>query len=121
MLKADNVKFRTVQEFRCLNIIADRFVVYLELYGLRIIIGSIPVRHGNNAGFKIRTSCQDCSMKIVGKCSNSAAARKIIPDEGHALNLIQLDVSTRLFFAGAVSRLIEVGDFAVVVAFDAGP
>jgi hypothetical protein len=40
-------------------------------------------------------------MKIMGKCSDSAAARKVIPDEGDTLKQFHLVVSGRPALAGA--------------------
>ena len=37
-------------------------------------------------------------MKILGKCSDTATARKIVPDEGHTLKEFHLIVSRRPFF-----------------------
>jgi hypothetical protein len=40
-------------------------------------------------------------MKIMGKYSDSAAARKVIPDEGDTLKQFHLVVSRRPFFGAA--------------------
>jgi hypothetical protein len=45
-----------------------------------------PVRHGNDAGLKIRPSHRDRLMKIMGKCRYAAATRKMIADERYTLN-----------------------------------
>jgi hypothetical protein len=44
------------------------------------------VRHGNDAGLKIRPSHRDRLMKIMGKCRDPAATRKMIADERYTLN-----------------------------------
>ena len=106
VLKGNNVESRAVQEFGRLDIIADRFVVNLEAHSRRIVVGAARIRHGDDAGLKIRPSCRDCPVKIMSKCSNSATARKIVPDERHTLKKFHLIVSRRPSFG---QRLLERG------------
>ncbi len=56
VLKGNNVESRAVKEFGRLDIIADRFVVNLETHSRRIVIGSVRIRHGDDASVEIRHS-----------------------------------------------------------------
>ena len=101
VLKGNNVEAGIVQELGRLNIIADFFVVNLKAHSRRIVIGATGVRHCDDAGLKIRPSCRDRQMKIMGKGSDSATARKVIADECYTLKRFHLVVSRRPFVGAA--------------------
>ena len=109
VLKRNNVESCAVQELGRLDIIADRFVVNLEAHSRRIVIGAVRIRHSDDAGLKIRPGGRDRPVKILGKCRDAAQARKIVPDEGHALKRFHLIVSRRPLFGAAFSCVREVG------------
>jgi hypothetical protein len=85
VLKAHDVETRIVQKLGSLNILSNRFVVDLEAHSWRVVIGATGVRHGDDAGLQIRASGRDRPMKIVRKGSDSATARKVIPDERNTM------------------------------------
>src|SRR5712691_6424182 len=95
MLKGNNVEACIVQELGRVNIIADFFVVNLKAHSRRIVIGATEICHCDDAGLKVRTSCRARQMKIMGKGSDSAAARKMIADECYTLDRFHRVISRR--------------------------
>ena len=88
VLKTHDVESRIVQKLGSLNILADRFIVDLKAHSWRVVIAATGVRHGDDAGLQIRASYRDRPMKIMGKGSDSAAARKMIPDERNPMERV---------------------------------
>ena len=84
-----------------MNIVVGHLFTDLKLHRRRIVIVAPRVRHGDNASFKIGASSRDCLMKIMGEGRDSAAAREIIPDEGHTLEQFHLIVSKQLITGAA--------------------
>jgi hypothetical protein len=85
MLKGNGVESRVIQKLGCQGIIRDGFVAYLETHRRRIIGGTARIRHGDGARIEIGAFCRNCPAKIAGEGRDSAAARRIIPNEGKAL------------------------------------
>jgi hypothetical protein len=81
VLKADDVETCLVQKFGTPSIFVAYLFSNLIAYCRGIVIGATGVRHGDDAGFQLRSGYRDRSMKIMGKGSDSAAARKMIAYE----------------------------------------
>src|ERR1700693_1079063 len=101
MLKGNNVEASFVQELGRLNIVFEFFVMNLKAHSRWIVVGTAGICHCDDAGLKTGFSCRDCQMKIMGKGSDSADARKMIADEGQTLRQFHLAVSRRPFVGAA--------------------
>src|SRR6266446_2654682 len=95
VLKGNNVESRAVQKLGRLHIIADRFGANLKTYSRGIVTSTTFVGHGDDASLETRAGGRHSAMKIMGKCSNPAAARKMISNEGHTPSRLHLVVSWR--------------------------
>jgi hypothetical protein len=88
VLKANDVEACIVQKLGSLNILTYRFVVDLKVHIRWVVISVTVVRHCDDASLQIWSSHRDRATKIVGKSSDSAAARKMIANEHNTLDRV---------------------------------
>ena len=102
VLEGSDIESSSVEDRGCLDIVADHFVANLEAHSRRIVVGATRIRHGDDAGLKIRARWCDRPVQIMGKGSDAAATRKMIADERHTLKPLHFDISKLLFVEAAL-------------------
>ena len=95
VLQADRVDTLGVEECRGATIVVDILLADLEPNARRIVIIAPGVGHRDDRGLEVGTSRRDRLMQIVGEGGDSAAARKLVADEGDPARWVHAVVSER--------------------------
>ncbi len=93
MLKRYDVELRSVQEFRGLHVTFDALVLNFITDERGVFVLASIVRHRDDGGVEVGSQRRDGLMQIVGEGRYTAAARKVIADDGDTGRCIHGQVS----------------------------